>query len=71
MGRTTWDGDTGVEFHYSHGAWIRMFTESGFEILELRELQVPAGATTRYDWVPYEWARKWPCEDVWKVRKRS
>jgi len=70
MGRTQWEGDEGVEFHYPHGEWIRLFRENGFEILELRELQVPEGATTRYDWMPYEWARKWPCEDVWKVRKR-
>ena len=44
---------------------------NGFEILELRELRVPEGATTRYDWMPYDWARRWPYEEVWKVRKRA
>jgi hypothetical protein len=24
---------------------------------------------TIHSWL-YEWARKWPCEEVWKVRKR-
>ena len=43
---------------------------SGFEILELREPRIPEGATTTYDWMPYEWARQWPCEEIWKVRKR-
>jgi SAM-dependent methyltransferase len=27
-------------------------------------------ATTRYPIVTLEWARQWPCEEVWKVRKR-
>jgi SAM-dependent methyltransferase len=71
MGRTTWDDDGSVEFHLSHGDWIRLFTANGFEILELVEPQVPEGATTHYGWMPYEWARRWPCEDVWKVRKRA
>ena len=71
MGRTTWADDDGVEFHLAHGDWIRLFTEHGFEIVELREPQVPEGATTTYDWMPYEWARQWPCEEIWKVRKRG
>jgi ubiquinone/menaquinone biosynthesis C-methylase UbiE len=69
MGRTVWAGETSVEFHLSHSDWIRRFREAGFEIVELVEAQVPEGATTRYEWMPYEWARRWPCEDVWKVRK--
>jgi SAM-dependent methyltransferase len=71
MGRIQWAGESSVEFHLPHGEWIRLFRDNDFEILELRELQVPEGATTRYEWMPYEWARRWPCEDVWKVRKRS
>jgi SAM-dependent methyltransferase len=69
-GRIQWD-DEGVEFHLSHGEWIDVFTRNGFEIQELREHQVPEGAETRYAWMPYQWARKWPCEETWKVRKRA
>ena len=69
MGRITWDGDDGVEFHLSHSDWIRLFRANGFEILELLEPQVPDGATTTYDWAPYDWARQWPVEEIWKVRK--
>ena len=69
MGRIQWERETSVEFHLPHGDWIRLFRANGFEILELQELQAPEGATTRYDWMPYDWARKWPYEDVWKVRK--
>jgi len=69
MGRTSWAGDPSVEFHLSHADWLRTFRANGFEILELLEPQIPEGATTRYGWMPYEWARRWPCEQVWKVRK--
>lgn len=71
MGRTQWAGESAVEFHLPHGDWIRLFTTNGLEILELRELQAPEGATTRYEWMPHDWARRWPYEDVWKVRKRD
>ncbi len=69
MGRTRWEGESSVEFHLSHSDWIRRFRANGFEILELQELQAPEGGTTRYEWMPYEWARRWPFEDVWKLRK--
>ena len=71
MGRTIWAGETSVEFHPTHGDWIRLFTEHGFEITELLEPQVPEGTSTTYPWMTYEWARRWPCEEIWKVRKRG
>ncbi len=71
MHRMVWPGYPSVEFHLSHGDWIRLFTASGLEILELQEPQAPAGATSR--WMPSgtEWATKWPAEEIWKVRKRA
>lgn len=71
MGRTTWEGETAVEFHLPHSEWIRLFTGNGFEIIELLEPRIPEGATTRYEWMPYEWARQWPCEEIWKLRRRA
>jgi hypothetical protein len=59
-----------VEFHLGYGDWIRLLRANGFEILDLVELRPPAGATTAYDWVTPEWARRWPSEEVWKARKR-
>ena len=59
-----------MEFHLSHSDWIGRFRANGFEVLELQELQAPEGGTTSYTWMPYEWARRWPFEDVWKLRKR-
>jgi len=71
MGRTVWAGETTVEFHPTHGDWIRLFTANGFEVIELLEPQVPEGSSTSYAWMPYDWARRWPCEEIWKVRKRG
>ena len=48
---------------------IRRFRANGLEVLELQELQAPEGGTTRYEWMPYEWARRWPAEEIWRVRK--
>jgi hypothetical protein len=70
MYRIEWPTDSGVEFHLSHGDWIRLFRTSEFEIEDLIEVRPLLGATTDYPYVTLEWARKWPCEEVWKVRKR-
>jgi SAM-dependent methyltransferase len=70
MDRVEWPGNPGVEFHLSHGDWIRLLRQSGFEIEDLIELRPHAGATTRYPFVTLEWARQWPSEEVWKARKK-
>jgi SAM-dependent methyltransferase len=67
-----WDDEDGhsIEFHLPHGEMIRVLREAGFEIEALHELQAPEGATTRFEWVPPEWARAWPSEEIWVARKR-
>jgi len=69
MFRIEWPNDPGVEFHLSHGEWIRRLRSSGFEIEDLIEVQPPETATTRYAYVTLEWSRKWPAEEIWRVRK--
>jgi SAM-dependent methyltransferase len=63
----------GIEFHVSHGGWIRVLRSNGFEVLELIELQAPADAVDHpyYDYVSADWARKWPAEEIWRARKRG
>jgi SAM-dependent methyltransferase len=68
--RVEWPGELGVEFHLTHGDWIRLLRRSGFEIDDLIEVRPPETATTRFPFVSLDWARKWPCEEVWQVRKR-
>jgi SAM-dependent methyltransferase len=71
MYRVEWPGDPGVEFHLSHGDWIRVLTQSGFEIEDLIELRPAPEAKTEYLFTTLEWSRQWPCEEVWKARKRA
>jgi SAM-dependent methyltransferase len=72
MHRTVWPDEPGsVEFHLSHGDWIRLFRASGFEVEALVEPPVPPSSTTRYGWMTAEWASRWPCEEIWKVRRRE
>jgi SAM-dependent methyltransferase len=68
--RDEWPDNSSVEFHLSHGDWIRLLWLSGFEVEDLIELRPAVGATSRHSFVTIEWARKWPCEEVWKTRKK-
>ncbi len=73
MHRFEWAGDEGVEFHLPHGEWIDVLRANGFEIERLIEIQAPPEAEThhRYAYVTADWARKWPCEEIWVARKRA
>ena len=70
MHRTDWPDDQSVEFHLPHGEMLALLRNSGFEVEELTEVQVPEDATTRYPYVDAKWAQRWPCEEVWKARRR-
>jgi SAM-dependent methyltransferase len=70
MHRLEFSDDPGVYFHLSHGDWIRLLRHSGFEIEDLIEIRPSATATTIFPYVTLDWARQWPCEEVWKARKR-
>ena len=62
--------DFHVEFHISHGDRIRLLRTCGFEVENLIELQPPVDAEeTRYPFVNLDWARQWPIEEAWIVRK--
>lgn len=70
MDRFEWPDDPGVEFHLSHGDWISVLREAGFEIERLVEIRAPVGRSTRYPYLTAEWAHDWPSEEVWIARKR-
>jgi hypothetical protein len=59
-----------VEFQLGPADWIRLLSRNGFEVEDLVELRPSEAAVTRYPFVSLEWARRWPCEEVWKARKR-
>jgi SAM-dependent methyltransferase len=61
----------GVEFHTSHGTWIRLLRASGFALENLIEVRPLPSARGRYEFVTLEWARRWPSEEIWVARRMS
>ncbi len=70
MHRFEWPDDPTVEFHLGHGDWIRLLRANGFEVEYLIELWPPPGASTDWPVVTVEWGERWPCEEVWRARRR-
>ena len=59
-----------VNFQLPYGAWIRLFRKSGFIIEDLIETQPSESATSTYrDANETAWSRRWPAENIWKLRK--
>ena len=71
--RMEWPGEEGVEYHPTHGQWISLLRDNGFDVERLVELQAGADSVTHgyYDFVTADWARKWPYEEIWVARKRG
>jgi SAM-dependent methyltransferase len=72
LGRIEWPGDDeGVEYYLPHGEMIRVLRKNGFEVEALHERLAPESSTDHeyYDFVPAEWARRWPAEEIWVARK--
>jgi SAM-dependent methyltransferase len=70
MHRFEWPGDATTEFHLGHGDWIRLLRANGLEVEDLIELRPPAGTPSDHAFVTAEWANRWPCEEVWRARRR-
>jgi hypothetical protein len=56
----------GMDFNLSISEWLRLFRQTGFEVLEYFELQAPPDRPVLHN-VPAWWAEKWPSEQVWKL----
>jgi SAM-dependent methyltransferase len=69
FGMRVWDtGEGTVDFHLEYGEWIRLFRSHAFVVDDLVELRAPKHATSTYGW-DARWARRWPAEQIWCVRK--
>jgi SAM-dependent methyltransferase len=69
--RSDEDEDT-IQFQLPYGSWIDLFRASGLAVDRLVHLRPPPAATTTYDdYVSLRWARSWPAEDLWVVRKSA
>ncbi|MGH2711821.1 MAG: methyltransferase domain-containing protein [Actinomycetota bacterium] len=64
--------ESSIQFQLPYGEWIELFHANGMEVEKLIHLRPADDATTTYDdYAPYEWARRWPAEDLWVARKKS
>lgn len=61
----------GIEFTLPVADWMSLFQNTGFEIVRYLELQAPSSATEDRFAIPVEWAKRWPSEHVWEVRKQA
>jgi SAM-dependent methyltransferase len=63
--------DDHVEFELGYGDWIRLFRANGLAIEDLVELRPSEGAESTYrDAAETAWARRFPMEQIWSVRKQ-
>ncbi|WP_206054010.1 class I SAM-dependent methyltransferase [Nocardioides iriomotensis] len=64
--RVQWDGG-GIEFHPSHGDWVRLLRRAGFVVDAMHELYAPpdGGDHPFYEIVSAAWAARWPAEELW------
>jgi SAM-dependent methyltransferase len=74
MHRIDWrepDGRTGTEFNLPISEWLALFDRVGFDVLAYHELRAPRGGAEVRFFVDADWARDYPSEQVWKLRKRA
>jgi SAM-dependent methyltransferase len=60
----------GIEFNLPISEWLRLFRDTGFEVLDYLELRAPDSASETRFGIPADWARRWPAEHAWKLRRR-
>jgi SAM-dependent methyltransferase len=71
LGRLEWPDDIAVEWQLPHGELFRLLRRTGFDVVDLVEVYAreDAGEHPYYKYVPVEWARKWPAEEIWVAEK--
>jgi SAM-dependent methyltransferase len=67
--RLEFPGEDTVEFHLTHGDWVRALRQNGFILEDLIEVRPPLDAKPRLEFASLDWARRWPSEEIWVARK--
>jgi SAM-dependent methyltransferase len=69
--RMQWEEtDPSAEFQLTYGGWIRLFRSNGLVVDDLIELRPDPDADSSFqEYATLEWARDFPAEHIWKVRK--
>lgn len=60
---------TGICFNLTIASWMDLFAEIGFQVTRYHEIYAPDGATGTRAAIPADWAKSYPVEQVWQVRK--
>lgn len=60
---------SGVTFNLTIADWFALFEEIGFKVTGYQELYAPEDVTGLQDFVPAEWAKTYPNEQVWWLAK--
>ena len=58
-----------IEFHLTHGWWVRLLRAIGFVLDDLVEVRPHSAATPRFGFVSPDWAQRWPSEEIWVAHK--
>jgi ubiquinone/menaquinone biosynthesis C-methylase UbiE len=60
-----------TEFHINTSDMFQLLKRSGFDVLDYRQVYASEDSVDHphYNYVPAEWARKWPSEEIWRARK--
>ena len=70
--RLEWDDEdgAGVEFHPGFAEMFQILRTNGFELVDFRELFAPEDAVDHeyYVHLPAAWAKRWPGEEIWRLR---
>jgi SAM-dependent methyltransferase len=67
--RVEFEENGAVEFHLTHGEWIRLLGACDFVLEDLVEVRPRSGAKSAFEFVTLEWAQRWPSEEIWVARK--
>jgi SAM-dependent methyltransferase len=61
----------GIEFNLPVSGWLRLFRDVGFAVEDYVEVQCPPSVDWDTTMATAAWARRWPTEQVWKLRKEG
>lgn len=61
--------DPSVEFDLPISEWFALFRRTGFVVEDFFELRAPTTATGEQFGVDADWARRYPSEPAWRLRK--
>ena len=75
LGRTDWSqveiDPAGIEFNLPIAAWMALFDRVGFDVVGYHELYAPPEAEGVMYSVPADWAKDFPREQIWDLRRRG